>query len=312
MAEFFEPVHQRGQQTLAVWSTFSPAFQVGSLTLAAHTADVAQVLTQVNDRDVQQDVQDDAVLARDASFEALRDIVVRVPQLIEATLEDDDLLQNDLDDIYAVDLKRTHGVMERARRVISLWNRVNTTRAAMTPALPPLTLGAKTVADLQTLLTAHPALLQTLENERSELSQKKSILATTVRRVDRNNKRWYAAWSKNFAVGSPEYNALTQISTEPSTPVPTALEIAALSPSANSVVVTYQPGGGNHATTLILQWQIVGVDPDFTHDTPVVIEGQTVGPFPANSEVRFITRASNSSGEAVSSTRTHFSSMLPP
>lgn len=112
MAEFFEAVHQRGQQTLAVWNTHAPTFQVGALTLATHTTDVALLLTHVNDRDVQQDVQDDAVLARDANFNSLRDIVVRVPQLIEATLEDDDLLQSDLDDVYAVDPNRTHGGME--------------------------------------------------------------------------------------------------------------------------------------------------------------------------------------------------------
>jgi hypothetical protein len=32
MAEFWQAVHIRGQQTIGVWGTFSPAFQVGSLT----------------------------------------------------------------------------------------------------------------------------------------------------------------------------------------------------------------------------------------------------------------------------------------
>ncbi len=32
MAEFWQPVSIRGQQTIGVWWTFTPAFQVGSFT----------------------------------------------------------------------------------------------------------------------------------------------------------------------------------------------------------------------------------------------------------------------------------------
>ncbi|GDY07500.1 hypothetical protein LBMAG52_09860 [Planctomycetia bacterium] len=303
MAEFFEAVHQRGQQSLAVWNTHAATFQVGALTLAAHTTDVALLMTHVNDRDVQQDVQDDAVLARDANFGSLRDIVVRVPQLIEATLEDDDRLHSDLDDVFAVDPNRTHGGMERARRVVSLWNRVNILRAAMTPALPALTLGATTVANLQTLLTNHPGLLQTVEDERSELNQKTSLLKTTSRRIDRNNKRWYAAWSQNFAIGSPENDALSQIDTGPTTPAPSALKIDTLTAAGTSVQVAYVAGGGDHATTLVLLWRVVGIDPDFGHATAVNLAGQTIGPFSAGDEIQFKTRGSNSTGDTDSTVK---------
>jgi len=297
MAEFQQEVHQRGQQTIGVWGTFDPSFQVGSLTLAVHTADVALLVTQADARGTQQDVLDDAMLVRDANFNAIRDTIVRVPQLIEATLEEDDLLQNDLDDIYSISPDSQASLQERARRVISLWNRANAVRAAKTPPLPALLLGTTAVADLQTRLSNHPALLQTVENERSELNQKKSQLNSTARRVDRNNKRWYAAWSKNFPVDSPENNALSQIDTGPTTPAPSAQEIDTLVASGNNVALTYLAGGGAHATTIVLLWQVVGTDPDFAHATPVVLPSQTVGPFPAGSEVLFKTRASNSSGD---------------
>lgn len=303
MAELWQVVHQRGQQTNAVWETFGPGFQVGSLTLADHKADVALLPVQADARGVQQDVLDDAMLARDANFDAMRDIVVRVPQLIEATLEDDDLLQNDLDDVYSVIPNSQANVQERARRVISLWNRVNALRAAKTPPLPPLLLGTIAVADLQTRLSNHAALLQTVENEKSELNQLKGLLNKTARRVDRNNKRWYAAWSKNFVSGSPEYNALGQVTTEQGTPEPTALEIDTLTADGNNVNVTYVEGGGDHATTLELLWQVVGTDPAFGHATLVNLSGQTVGPFPPGSEIRFKTRATNSTGEAESTVK---------
>ncbi len=32
MAEFWQAVHIRGQQTIGVWATFSASFQVGSVT----------------------------------------------------------------------------------------------------------------------------------------------------------------------------------------------------------------------------------------------------------------------------------------
>jgi hypothetical protein len=267
---------------------------VNDLTLALHTADVALILTHVNERDVQDDVFDDAKLARDQNFELIRDVVTRVPQLIDAVLPDDDPLNNDLDDVFSVDPDSQHGAMERGRRVVSLWNRVNAKRAAMTPPLPALLLGTTAVADLQTALTNHPGLLQTVENERSELSQKKSQLQTTARRVDRNNKRWFGAWSNNFAEGSPEHNALSGVDTEEGTNPPTALEINTVTPSGTSVAVSYVPGGGSHATSLMLVWQVVGVDADFGHDTPVILAGQTVGPFTAGQTVNFKTRASNS------------------
>ncbi len=297
MAEYWQAMHLRGQQTIGVWGTFAATFQVGPLTLAAHTADVALILTHVDERNVQQDVLDDAMLTRDANFSLIHDIAVRVPQLIDATLEDSDSLNNDLDDIFGVNPDSQHGAMERSRRIVSLWNRVNTKRAAMTPALPALLLGTTSVVNLSTALTNHPGLMQVVENERSELNQKKSQLQTTARRVDRNNKRWYAAWGNNFADGSPQVSAMqSQVDVEEGTNRPTAKEIATLTQSILSVAVAYVALGGNHATAMSLQWQVVGVDADFGHDTVVILTGQTVGPFAAGATINFRVRASNSAG----------------
>ena len=168
MAEFWEAVHIRGQQTDAVWLTFGPAFQVGTTTQAMHAADVALILTHVTERDVQKDVWDDAVKAVDLNFKFIHDIGVRAPAVLDEMLEDDDPLNDDLDDIFSVDPDTQHGCMNRARRVISFWTRVNAKRAAMTPPLPPVLVGATTVAALQTALTNHPGLMQTAKNELSD------------------------------------------------------------------------------------------------------------------------------------------------
>ena len=77
-ARFWEKSRQRGQPTTAVWATHSTTFQVGAWTLTAHTNDVALLFTQANQRWTQKDVLDDAMLVRDANFNAIRDIIVRV------------------------------------------------------------------------------------------------------------------------------------------------------------------------------------------------------------------------------------------
>jgi len=97
---------------------------------------------------------------------------------------------------------------------------------------------------------------------------------------------------------------LSQVDTEEGTNPPTAKEIATVTQSGTSVDIVYVDGGGNHATTLMLQWQVVGVDSDFGHDTPVILTGQTVGPFPAGHAVNFRVRGANSAGTTDSAVQT--------
>ena len=296
MAEFWEEPHIRGQQTIGVWGVFAPTFQVGSLTLAMHTADVALILTHVNEREVQKDVVDDAVAARDNNAKFIHDINVRAPQLIDSTLPADDDLRGDIADVFNVDQRTIEGITSRARVVISLWHRTNVKRAAAVPALGPLLVGTTAVADLEAAVANHPTLLQTIENEQTEFGQKKSQLRQTADRVDQNNKRWYKAWGNNFPPGTPENDALSHVDTEPGTIAPTALEINTLTQAGLSVQALYVTGGGRHASSLQLLRQVVGVDADFGHATPVILTDQTVGPFPAGATINFKTRGTNSVG----------------
>lgn len=308
MTEFYEPTHIRGQQTLAVWGTFALTFTVGPLTFAQHQGDVALLLTVVNDRDLAQDASDDGVATRNTNYNFITDLNVRATELIEATLPEGDELVPEVGDIRAVDGKGQEAILERARRLISLWTRVNAKRAALVPALPGLTVnlavgGAATLAQFQAAVTNHPVLLQTLKDKDADLSRKKSVLRQTEARVDKNNKKWFAAWAANFPAGTAEHDALSQITTEEGTSAPTALVIATATASGLSAAVSYTAGGGAHATSLRLLWRIVGVDADFTHFTSVVLAGQTVGPFVAGQTVEFKTRGENSVGSTDSAVK---------
>jgi len=299
MPEFHETVHSRGQQTIAVWSTFSPAFMVDVLTLAQHTADVNAMPAAAAARDTQQDVVDDARTARDNNFNLLADLGVRVPRAIEGQLPADDDLHGEIDDVRAVESTSQDNAQARIRRVLSLWTRYNAKRAAAVPPLPALLVGAATVAQLQTALNNHPGLMQAVENEKAELNQKRTDLKRLATKVDRNNKRWFAAWEGNFADGSPERDALGQIDTGPQTPAPGALLIASVvaQPGAR-FTVEFTPGGGAHASTLELLWQVMGVDADFTNQLALVDTTPRVavtGAVPGVT-VRFKTRAGNSTG----------------
>ena len=179
------------------------------------------------------------------------------------------------------------------------------------PPLPPLLVGTVTVAALQTAVTNHPTLLQNIENEKSLLNQRVSQLKATVQRVDSNNKRWFKAWSSNFPPGSPEHNALTQIGTEQGTIAPTAVLIASLTKVSASVQVAYVPGGGLHASSIQLLYQIVGPETTFGHATPVIPAGQTVGPFLPGLTIHFKTRSENSIGSADSPVQTIILTQLP-
>lgn len=303
MQEFWEATHIRGQQTVAVWNAFAPAFTVSTVTRAAHAADVALLLTHVNDRDVQQDAFDDADAQARQNRAFIRDVTVRGPELIDANLDEGDLLKGEVKNVTAVEGRTEEGNLERARKLISLWTRVNAARAALVPPLPELKLGSITVAQLQAAVTNHPTLSQAVKDQDAGLSAKKSQLRQTEARVDKNNKRWYAAWAVNFVPGTPEHDALSQVDTEPGTNPPSALEIAAVVANGLNADLTYVAGGGRHATSLRLLYKVNGVDADFAHPTSAILAGQTAGPFAAGQTVDFKTVAENSVGTTESAVK---------
>lgn len=305
MPEEHEVVHTRGQQTNAVWKIFSPAFTVGALTQVQHATDIADIITKVTARDLAQDALDDARTARDVNGSVMKEIGVAAPRAIEGQITKKDDFHKEIADCRDIEPNTDANAMARGRRVVSVWTRYNTARAAMAPPLPAFTVRGKTVAQFNTMITGHPALEQTVEDRRSDLSKARSALKASSDLVDEDNKRWFAAWEGEFAVGSPENNALSQIDTGPSTPPPSALEINTVTPAVGgNFAATYVAGGGAHASVLKLQWKVTGVDLDFTHETLVVLDGQTVATgAAAGVTVEFRTKAENSQGVTFSTVK---------
>ena len=120
--------------------------------------------------------------------------------------------------------------------------------------------------------------------------------------MDRDNKRWYAAWTQQFPAGTPEGDAaFSQITTEQGVAAPVALQIATAVPQPNhSIVVTLETTGGAHATTRELLHKLPG-DADFGHSQPIAAAGAggvrppvVIGPFAPGTVVEIRTRMANS------------------
>jgi hypothetical protein len=303
MIQAWQLVHQRGQQTVAVWLQFADTFTVGSLTLNNFNSAVEALPTKSQAVETKQDALDDARAARDATAATIRDLAVRLPRKMDGDLAPADAFQNDLHDVRAIEMNGLDTILLRGQRVLSLWKKYNLRLVAA--AQPVLLVGSVPASALEAALGQLPILTQQVENARSVLSDTRSDLRAQTATVDADSKRWYAAWQGEFAAGSAELAALAQIDTGSPTPEPEALEIASLAAAgAGAVLVTYAADGGAHATTLVLEWKLPA-EAEFGHAEPVARPAQTVtSPAFAGQLVAMRTVGSNSAGATPSAEAT--------
>ena len=297
MSLSYQEAHQRGIDTIAVWNQYAPAFTAGTLTVAQHTADVAEILTRAGavataDSDLEQ-----ARDARDALEEALQQLCVQGPAAIEGGLPSGSDLQDDLHPIRAIKMASKEKTLERARKLHALWEKVNARHAAAVPVLPEQKAGGKTLAEFTTLMDNLAASLQTVADEESDNKLAHRDLDQITQQVDRQNKRWYKAWLGEYAEGTAERDALSQIDTGNPTAPPEYYEITTLEDQGGGTVgVSYNPEGGAHATTLLLLWRNVAAESTFPHSTELLPNGQTVSGLTPGEMYEFKTRAQNSTG----------------
>ena len=304
MTEYWEIPRDRGVVTLATWA-LAPTFRLRKLTLAQHTANVNALPVLAQTRADKARALTDALTAHRGLFATLYDLNIRVPGLVHNQLEADDELHGQLDDIYAIDVgQNQHDELRRARLVVGLWADFDAAQAAQTPPEPALTvkvddapLGQPAFAQLiADCVTSQ----QAVANAQRALTSAKESLHTLARRVDRDNKRWYGAWTKAYPVGTEEGDtARANVPTEDHVQAPTPLQIFSLTPHPDHTVsVVYAEGGGLHASKMKVLSQWPG-EPEFGHEADVILDGQLIGPFPPNTLVGVRTRVSNSTPGAV-------------
>jgi hypothetical protein len=304
MAAAYQEGYQRGLQTNGVWGQHSPTFKAGKLTLAAHTADVSDIPTKASLWEATVSALETVRDLRDTLDTEVKSLCVHGPDAIEGDLEEGEELLDDLDPIRAIRMTNPQKTLERGRKLVPAWTKANLRRTTAVPPEPELKAKGVTLAQFQAKMADLTTALQTVETKLSEERKAAGALKRATEKVDRQNKKWFVAWQGEFAEGTPERDALDQIDTG-NAPAPTALQIETVTPSAGgSFAVDYTAGGGAHASALLLQWQVVGVDADFSHDTAVNQAGQTVATgASAGTAVKFRTKATNSAGVTYSTVK---------
>lgn len=307
----WEITKERAIATLTVWTQHAPTLQIGTDDSAALETLIDGYEPLVQARATSRDTADAAVRATQSSLLKLQLLGTRVPQIIEGQLSGDEALMRDLRDVYKVKQTGQNKILERARRLHPVWVRANTALAAMTPAQPPIVRDIQgtphTAALYLGLLNGFTALTKDQSDAEGLYDGALDALDAHDEECDSLIKRWYKVAKALFEPGTAAYAALETIPTEPTTPAPDPIEINTVTQGGEGglqVLVNYAAGGGDHATTRLIKWQVEGVDPGFDHSAPLDPSGNTLGPFTVGDVVKIMTEVSNSVATRTSEVRT--------
>ena len=307
----WEITKDRAILSLTVWTQHAPTLKIGTLGTTNLSAFIDEFEPLVQARAVKQDDVDAAYRAQLSTLAKLRLLNTKVPAIIEGQLSDNELLLRDLKEVYKITQRSASTTLERARALYPVWVRANTALAALPQTQPPIKRVVQgeeyTALMFKALLDGYTLQVQTTSDKEGLLAMTKQQLAAVDEKTDKLNKDWYKVMKAAYDPGSPEYEALSSIPTETGTPAPVTIEIdTVLQGGADGlrVEVTYEPGGGAHATTKLVRWQVVGVDADFTNSAPLEAAGNEFGPFTVGQVVKVMTEVTNSSGTRNSAPRT--------
>lgn len=196
MTEYWEITHARATATVAVWN-MQAAFTLKGLTLAQHTTNCIGLPPLAGSR-ATTELATNAVRAdRDDALRLLQEVNSRLPGLLEALIDDNDDLHEELDLVFAVSIsKGVDATLRRARLLVGVWGKYNILNLAT-----PVTLKWKpdpngpestiTQSDFATAITGMEALLTAVANGERDVAAAKSNLRSAERKVDGGNKRFY-------------------------------------------------------------------------------------------------------------------------
>ena len=308
--EYWEVTKERAQISLPIWQTHTPALKIGTLGHADLDTMIGGSEPLVQLRTAAQDVFDEAERGVARSLLIMRILSLKVPAILEAQLGDNDSVMGDVNDLHAVTPRSEPTILKRARMLYPVWVRSNTALAALAPAQPPIQRviagTGYTAALLKGQLDGFTDLVKDMRDTEAVLNAKRAGLRTQDRAVDQLIKRWYKNAKALAEPGSDLETALDAVPTEQGTPAPDTIEIATVTQGGEGglqVLVSYVPGGGDHATTKLVKWQ-VGAEVDFPHSMPLDASGNALGPFTQGQVVKVITLVSNSAGTRTVAART--------
>ncbi len=308
--EYWEITKDRAQQSLPVWVQFTPNMKINNLGHTDLDGFIDEYEPKVQARTAAQDEFDEAERAVQRSLLVMKILGTKVPAIIEGMLSDQTGLMKDVDDLYATTPKREGTVLKRARDLHPVWVRANTALTGTTPPQAALTrkVGGTiyTAALLKAQVDGFTDLVKTMRDKESALNLTRMALRSHDRKVDKMIKGWFKAAKADAEEDSDLATALEGIPTEQGTVAPETIEIATVLQGGEGglqVLVSYVAGGGDHATTKSIKWQ-VGAETNYPHSAPLDPSGNALGPFAEGAVVKIITEVSNSVGTRTTATRT--------
>ena len=309
--EYWEITRNRANATLPVWQTHVPALKVNGLGAGDLDTLTGQFEAKAQLRSEAQDDYDEASRAVGASLLKMKILGTKVPQIIDGQLSGNPAIDGGLERVFREAPRSQSGILARARVLKLVWETANELLAAAVPALPPITRAiqgvAQTAATLDAMEDGFEALLKTAAEKVKVLDSRRNELRALNRQVDVLAKNFYQIVKATYDPGDPAYDALDTIPVAAGQPGPESVDIAELNqggPGGLNVLVSYEPGGGDHATTQVVEHMIEGVDADFGNAATLDPSGNTLGPFTVGQVVKVRTVAGNSTGTVTSAVRT--------
>lgn len=309
--QYWEITKERAIATLTVWTQHAPTLKINTKGPADLEALIDQFEPGAQAVAGKQDDADATYRAVQSTLLKLKLLDIKIPPIIEGQLSENELLMKDLREVYRVTPRSQATILKRARLLYPVWVRANAALAALTPAQPPIT---RRIQNVPYTALMFKALLDGLTDEEQDNSDAEGLLdeaehdlAEVDEATDALNKNWYRVVKADFEEGSEAYAALATIPTEQGTPAPDVIEINHVTQGGEGglqALVSYLAGGGDHATTKLIKWQIEGVDPGFDHSAPLDASGNALGPFAVGQTIKIMTEVSNSSGTRTSAVRT--------
>jgi hypothetical protein len=308
--QYHQAVQNRAGQTAAVITQFIPTLKVSNVGAAELLARAAALDGLAQARDAALATFDVANNAENQGYLAVRRLVLGLPQAASGELDEEvpaeGALESLLDPAYAVVPRTTELAIERGQKLVSALEKIDAFLTTQVPPRGPITSGGRGRAELLAALAAQPGLEQAREDAAAAVAAARNALAQAARAVDRLNKRFYAKLQSEARENTALAEGLGQIDTE-TDDLPETLGIRSILQGGDDglhLLVGYDNGSGGGATTKTLEWQVVGLDAEFTHTVPADPSGNALGPFKAGQTVNLRTRAANANGARTSSVRT--------
>ncbi len=305
MSEYWQEIQERAQATNAVWQEHFDDLTLGATSSNAFATLTAGLPELAQTRDDRTQALDEARQARDVSYQALTNVSIRVPKIIEGRLDPESGIIDDLDKVYAIRPRSFDKTEARGRKLLPVWRAADTWLAAQVPPQQQITMGPFDSDLFSDELDNFGPLTQAVANAEERDDAGRDALYAAARDVEKLCIRFLKAATGMAEPGTPAADSLDTIPTTTESNLPDALRVTTFSQGGVDglqLIAAYAPYALDPDETAVLQFMRVDIDADW-QSVPYDASGNAIGPFEIGQTVKARTRVTNTSGSRDGGTR---------